>query len=263
MKRLAEVFLLSLLLAGCASAPEARAELWLSEPVIGIDEHGDHAVEGVIRNDGQGAAYSIRVEASFYDKQGNDLCGSGQFLDELAAGQSWEYSIPYKRMFSGGPSIEAVNKVSVEVTYPRPPGAVQRTVSVYRCFEQPGQDEQASDPPLSVVVMSGTENMTGHCFEVNDDKCAIVWSYVIAPEYESEEKSKDVAFSIYVYPKAETDEYVECIDVMALQRLFGGVVRRGGLCNYHIVTTGPGKYYIRTEVVGLETYGIFVYTPWS
>ncbi|MBA7499071.1 hypothetical protein ES704_01810 [subsurface metagenome] len=114
MKRiLLAVFLLSLLLTGCTSTPEAKAKLWTSEPVISRTEYGNVAVEGIVRNDGQETAYFIQAEATFYDSRGNMLTTTSAFLDELAVGQTWKYSI----MYLGLKPSQEVSKANVEVTH--------------------------------------------------------------------------------------------------------------------------------------------------
>lgn len=123
-----------------------------------------------------------------------------------------------------------------------------------------GQDEQAPERPnidlmagidnhgdtaLSDIGIKGSGSKTTDWFIVHRDKWTIDWSYVVAPEYESEDKNKYVAFSIYVYPRGEIAEYVGCIDATTLD----------GSANIYAYA---GEYYIRVIAIGLESWKLTI-----
>ncbi len=92
--------------------PKAAPLLSKGSPVITTTEFGNIVVEGIVRNDGNAKAIWVEAEATFYDSSKNILGKYSDYLDELAVGESWRYSIMYL-----GTADNLVKSASVKVTH--------------------------------------------------------------------------------------------------------------------------------------------------
>ena len=106
-------------------------------------------------------------------------------------------------------------------------------------------EPQAEPETFEPITISGSGNKTSPPFTVTTDEWIIDWSYEIDPEYED----IGAAFSFFIYPRGETEVYVECI-------LFPDETS-GSTYSY----AGAGEYYIKVIAVGTKNWGIIIWPP--
>lgn len=92
--------------------PKTAPLLSKGSPIITTTEFGNIVVEGIVRNDGNAKGIWVKAEATFYDSGKNILGKYSDYLDELAVGESWRYSIMYL-----GINEDLVKSASVKVTH--------------------------------------------------------------------------------------------------------------------------------------------------
>jgi len=133
--------------------------------------------------------------------------------------------------------------------------------------EQPSQEEQRAlkaleahkmprirwgDSPTDeeiITTIIGLESKTTDWFTVDKNRWYIDWRCLIDPEY----KDAVAVFNIYIYPKGETEEYVD-----EIENRMNRTVTSGSSGSPRIYASA-GEYYIRVEAIGLEAYEIVVW----
>jgi hypothetical protein len=89
-----------------------QPQLQVDKPAVYLTDQSGAIAQGNIRNTGNVTAYSITVEATFYDKAGASLDTGDDFVDKLEAGEQWKWDVKYR-----GPATVGLPEVKVRVSY--------------------------------------------------------------------------------------------------------------------------------------------------
>jgi hypothetical protein len=87
-------------------------QLRVDKPEVYLTDQSSAIAQGYIRNSGNVTAYSITVEATFYDKAEAILDTGDDFIDKLEAGAQWKWDVKYR-----GPATVGLPEVNVRVSY--------------------------------------------------------------------------------------------------------------------------------------------------
>jgi uncharacterized repeat protein (TIGR02543 family) len=94
------------------------------------------------------------------------------------------------------------------------------------------------------IIFTGSSDRTTPPFTVTTSEWIIDWSYVPDPEY-----PEYASFGFFVYPRGETEVYVESV-------LFPGSTS-GSTYSY----AGPGEYYIKLSCANIKSWKITIKPP--
>jgi hypothetical protein len=91
---------------------QEQPQLQVDKPVVYLTDQGGAIAQGSISNSGNVTAYSITVEATFYDKDGATLDNGDDYIDMLEVGEQWDWDVRYR-----GPTTVGLPEVKVHVSY--------------------------------------------------------------------------------------------------------------------------------------------------
>jgi hypothetical protein len=86
--------------------------LQVDKPEVYLTDQSGAIAQGSILNSGNVTAYSITVEATFYDKAGAILDTGDDYIDKLEVDEQWKWDVKYR-----GPATVGLPEVKVSVTY--------------------------------------------------------------------------------------------------------------------------------------------------
>ena len=89
-----------------------QPQLDVDKPVVYLTDQNSAIAQGSISNSGNVTAYSITVEATFYDKDGATLDTGDDYIDKLEMGEQWNWDVKYR-----GPATVGLPEVKVRVSY--------------------------------------------------------------------------------------------------------------------------------------------------
>ena len=91
---------------------QEQPQLQVDKPAVYLTDQGGAIAQSYIRNTGNVTAYSITVEATFYDKAGAILDTGDDYIDQLEVGDQWKWDVKYR-----GPATVGLPQVKVRVSY--------------------------------------------------------------------------------------------------------------------------------------------------
>ncbi|MBN2073953.1 MAG: hypothetical protein JW762_00230 [Dehalococcoidales bacterium] len=91
---------------------QEEPQLQVDKPEVYLTTQSGAIAQGYIRNSGNVTAYSIKVEATFYDKAKAILDTGDDFIDKLETGEQWKWDVKYR-----GPATVGLPEVKVRVSY--------------------------------------------------------------------------------------------------------------------------------------------------
>jgi hypothetical protein len=72
---------------------QEQPQLQVEKPVVYLTDQSGTIAQGYIRNSRNVTAYSITVEATFYDKAEAILDTGDDFIDKLEVGEQWKWEV--------------------------------------------------------------------------------------------------------------------------------------------------------------------------
>jgi hypothetical protein len=91
---------------------QEQPQLQVDKPAVLLTDQSGAIAQGYVRNSGNVTAYSITVEATFYDKAGAMLDTGDDYIDKLEVGEQWKWDVKYR-----GPETVGLPEVKVRVSY--------------------------------------------------------------------------------------------------------------------------------------------------
>ena len=108
----------------------------------------------------------------------------------------------------------------------------------------PGGNEESGPETFSPITFTGASDKTTSPFEVTTNEWVIGWSYIPDPEY-----PEYAVFGFYVYPRAETVNFVEAMMTPG--------DTNGSTYSY----AGSGEYHIKVICANVEDWTITISPP--
>ena len=91
---------------------QEEPQLEVDKPEVYLTTQNSAIAQGYIRNSGNVTAYSITVEATFYDKADAILDTGDDYIDKLEVGEQWKWDVKYR-----GPATVGLPEVKVRVSF--------------------------------------------------------------------------------------------------------------------------------------------------
>lgn len=91
---------------------QEQPQLQVDKPAVYLTDQNSAIAQGSISNSGNVTAYSITVEATFYDKDGATLDTGDDYIDKLEVDEQWKWDVKYR-----GPATIGLPEVKVRVSY--------------------------------------------------------------------------------------------------------------------------------------------------
>jgi len=91
---------------------QEQPQLQVDKPAVYLTDQNSAIAQGSISNSGNVTAYSITVEATFYDKDGAILDTGEDYIDKLEVGEQWKWDVKYR-----GPATVGLPEAKVRVSY--------------------------------------------------------------------------------------------------------------------------------------------------
>jgi hypothetical protein len=91
---------------------QEQPQLQVDKAEVYLTDQNSAIAQGSISNSGNVTAYSITVEATFYDKDGAILDTGEDYIDKLEVGDQWKWDVKYR-----GPATVGLPEVKVRVSY--------------------------------------------------------------------------------------------------------------------------------------------------
>jgi len=91
---------------------QEQPQLQVDKPAVYLTDQNSAIAQGSISNSGNVTAYSITVEATFYDKDGAILDTGEDYIDKLEVGEQWKWDVKYR-----GPATVGLPEARVRVSY--------------------------------------------------------------------------------------------------------------------------------------------------
>lgn len=91
---------------------QEQPQLRVDKPAVYLTDQNSAIAQGYIRNSGNVTAYSITVEATFYDKAGAILDTGDDYIDKMEVGDQWKWEVKYR-----GPATVGLPEAKVRVSY--------------------------------------------------------------------------------------------------------------------------------------------------
>lgn len=108
----------------------------------------------------------------------------------------------------------------------------------------PAENGVSEPETFSPITFTGTSDKTTSPFEVTTGEWVIDWSYIPDPEY-----PEYAVFGFYVYPRAETVDFVEA--------MIAPGDTNGSTYSY----VGSGEYYIKVYCANIQSWTIVISPP--
>ena len=91
---------------------QEQPQLQVDKPTVYLTDQNSAIAQGNISNSGNVTAYSVTVEATFYDKDEVILDTGEDYIDKLEVGEQWKWDVKYR-----GPATVGLPEAKVRVSY--------------------------------------------------------------------------------------------------------------------------------------------------